>query len=112
VGSLAVGDVILVPFPYSNLQTAKRRPALVAGLAERGDVILCQITSQPFSSIAAVAIRSASVSGDGLARDSYARPDKLFTMDPALAMRRLGRLDRALTQEIRARISAIFRDEA
>ncbi|HUS88975.1 MAG TPA: hypothetical protein VMW91_06340 [Desulfosporosinus sp.] len=40
------GDVVVVPFPFSDLAQAKRRPALI--LAELGgdDRILCQITSQ------------------------------------------------------------------
>jgi mRNA interferase MazF len=71
---LQLGEVILVPFPFSNLEAAKKRPALVAATAEFGDVILCQITSQPFSSTTAVAIRPTDLPGDGLNRDSYAAP--------------------------------------
>ena len=108
MGSLAVGDVVLVPFPYTNLESAKKRPALVAGLAEFGDVILCQITSRPFSSSNAVAIEAGDISGVGLTRNSFARPDKLFTADPAIALRKLGRLDANLTQRVRAKIVTIF----
>ena len=40
------GDVVVVPFPFSNLSQAKRRPALVVVDLEGDDIILCQITSQ------------------------------------------------------------------
>lgn len=40
------GDVVVVPFPFSDLTQAKRRPALVITALEGDDVILCQITSQ------------------------------------------------------------------
>ena len=40
------GDVVVVPFPFSNLSQAKRRPALVVVDLEDDDIILCQITSQ------------------------------------------------------------------
>jgi mRNA interferase MazF len=40
------GDVVVVPFPFSDLTQAKRRPALVISTLEGDDVILCQITSQ------------------------------------------------------------------
>jgi mRNA interferase MazF len=45
--SLAAGSVTLIPFPFSDLSQSKIRPALVLANAERGDWILCQITSKP-----------------------------------------------------------------
>jgi mRNA interferase MazF len=40
------GDVVVVPFPFSDLSQSKRRPALVLAQIEGNDRILCQITSQ------------------------------------------------------------------
>jgi mRNA interferase MazF len=40
------GDVVVVPFPFSDLTQTKRRPALVVTTLEGNDLILCQITSQ------------------------------------------------------------------
>jgi hypothetical protein len=40
------GDVVVVPFPFSDLRNAKRRPALVLAKLAGDDLILCQITSQ------------------------------------------------------------------
>ncbi len=40
------GDVVVVPFPFSDLTQAKRRPALVVSKLEGNDLILCQITSE------------------------------------------------------------------
>jgi len=39
------GDVVVIPFPFSDLSQAKRRPALVLAELEGNDRILCQITS-------------------------------------------------------------------
>lgn len=40
------GDVVVVPFPFSNLTDTKKRPALVIAALSGDDLILCQITSQ------------------------------------------------------------------
>ena len=40
------GDVVVVPFPFSDLTDAKRRPALILAELDGEDRILCQITSQ------------------------------------------------------------------
>lgn len=40
------GDVVVVPFPFSDLSQAKKRPALVVSSLEGDDVILVQITSK------------------------------------------------------------------
>ncbi|MFN3333155.1 MAG: type II toxin-antitoxin system PemK/MazF family toxin [Caldilinea sp.] len=41
------GDVVVLPFPFSNLAASKRRPALVvANAGPHDDVILCMITSR------------------------------------------------------------------
>jgi len=40
------GDVVVLPFPYSDLSASKKRPALVLADLKGDDIILCQITSQ------------------------------------------------------------------
>jgi mRNA interferase MazF len=38
------GDVVVVPFPFSDLTAAKRRPALGVAELSGDDLMLCQIT--------------------------------------------------------------------
>lgn len=40
------GEVVIIPFPFSDLSGAKRRPALVIADWNADDIILCQITSK------------------------------------------------------------------
>jgi hypothetical protein len=40
------GEVVVIPFPFSDLSGSKRRPALVLADLPGADLILCQITSQ------------------------------------------------------------------
>jgi mRNA interferase MazF len=49
MGKPVAGDVVVLPFPQSNLQPGKRRPVLVVADLAGSDLILCQITSQSHS---------------------------------------------------------------
>src|SRR5215208_7134732 len=50
----SAGEVVLVPFPFSDLSQSKVRPAVCLADAGRGDWVLCQITSSPYGDPAAV----------------------------------------------------------
>jgi len=54
VGKPVAGDVVVLPFPQTNLQTGKRRPALVVADLSGDDLILCQITTQARSDVYSV----------------------------------------------------------
>jgi mRNA interferase MazF len=103
-----IGDVVIVPFPFSDLSDTKRRPAAVIAEAEHGDVILCQITSRPWSSTRAIRIDEDDIDGEGLQRVSYARADKLFTASASLAVRTVGTLADGKLSELRANARGLF----
>jgi len=48
MGQFVKGDVVVIPFPFSDLSSSKRRPALIVAVASSDDVILAQITSRNF----------------------------------------------------------------
>ena len=75
------GDVVVVPFPFSDLTQAKRRPALVVSALESDDLILCQITSQYIRDNYAISITDKDFKIGGLKQPSNVRPNRLFTAD-------------------------------
>ncbi len=75
----AVGTVVLVRFPFSDLSQSKLRPAVVLANAGRGDHILCQVTSKPYGDVRAVELDHTAFASGSLRLVSYARPGKLFT---------------------------------
>ncbi len=56
MGSIAAGSVVLVRFPFSDLSQAKLRPAVILADCGRGDWVMCQITSNPYSDSRAIEI--------------------------------------------------------
>lgn len=108
MGKFAIGEVVLVSFPFSNLQGQKIRPALVLAKAELDDLILCQITSKPYASKLAIRIKSDDFMNGSLPVISYVRPNKLFTANSAIIKKTAGQLTPAVTQTILKSVRSIF----
>ena len=104
------GDIVLVPFPFTDQSTAKKRPAVVisssAYHASRPDLIIMAVTSQvrPAGHIGEFQIRD--WKGAGLIKPSVVKP-VITTIEVSLVLRRLGRLEAQEQQALRTAISAI-----
>ena len=58
MGRFSAGAVVFVPFPFSDLSQSKLRPAVVLGDAGRGDLVLCQVTSNAYADPQAIGLTS------------------------------------------------------
>ena len=104
----STGSVVLVPFPFSNLAQSKLRPAVVLASAERGDWVPCQLTSNPYGDVRAVALDQAEFTAGEPRVVSYARAAKPFTAHGSLFTVDAGRLHRAsLRRIIKAVVAAL-----
>lgn len=92
MGVPSVGQVVLVPFPFSDLSRTKMRPAVVLADAGRDDWILCQITSNPYGDEKAILVSENDFQSGALRVTSYARPGKLFTANASLIVDSVGEL--------------------
>lgn len=103
-----VGDIVLVLFPFSNLRGQKLRPALVLARAEFNNVILCQITSKPYSSKTAIKLIVSEFAEGNLPITSYIRPDKLFTAESSIIQKVAGKLNQKKKRFILAVMRKMF----
>ena len=108
MGAFAAGSVVLIPFPFSDLSRTKLRPAVVLAVLDRGDCILCQVTSQPYDGESVMLTDDDFASGS-LLRVSYARPGKLFTAHESLFQREAGRLTPGCLDGVRERVVKMIR---
>ena len=108
----AAGEVVLVPFPFSDLSQSKVRPAVCLADAGRGDWILSQITSSPYGDPTAVPLDTPDFVSGGLLVASFARPGKLFTANAGLIVRSVGRLNDAALQRVLDAVVALLRPAA
>ncbi|MCL2362240.1 MAG: type II toxin-antitoxin system PemK/MazF family toxin [Defluviitaleaceae bacterium] len=108
MGKFVKGDVVVLPFPFSDLSSSKRRPALVVAIASSDDVILAQITSRNFSDNYAVELSDADFSDGVLNVLSNIRPNKLFTAEVGLIINKVGNIKLQKMKEIAATITALI----
>ena len=107
------GDVVLVPFPFTDLTGQKRRPAIVLAVgAHSDDVILAFISSIVPKTLAKadvlLQIGNKHFKQTGLKVSSIIRLNKLATIEKRLIRRRLGKLHATQLPKIdRALIAAL-----
>jgi len=94
------GDVVVVPFPFSDLTQTKRRPALVLAELEGDDLILCQITSRWVHDKYTIPLDDVDFDEGGLRQPSYIRPNRLFTAEKSIILYRAGRLKPEKIKEV------------
>ena len=98
------GDLVGIPFPYSNLKAEKRRPVLVITQQDRhGDFISAAVTSVPTAECS-VFIDNTSMKTGRLPRQSWIRCDKIFTLSKSAIVRQYGSLDNMAFKNVREKI--------
>jgi len=108
MGKPVVGEVVVLPFPQSDLQVGKRRPALVVAELAGDDLILCQITTQSRHDSYSVPLASNDFERGRLNVDSFVRANRIFTVDHAVIIYTAAMIKPSKLDEVRARIRQLF----
>jgi mRNA interferase MazF len=89
------GDLVLVPFPFTDQSATKRRPAVVVSSSAyhraRPDLLIMAVTSQHPSTLSVGEVQVQDWRSAGLLKPSVIKP-VLTTIDPSLVLKKLGRL--------------------
>lgn len=102
MGKFIKGDVVVAPFPFSDLSSAKKRPVVVIAALDGEDVLVCQITStsKSITDNYAVPLTDNDFSTGGLRQVSNIRPNRLFTADGNIILYSAGVLRTDKMQEV------------
>ncbi|MDJ0718560.1 MAG: type II toxin-antitoxin system PemK/MazF family toxin [Prochloraceae cyanobacterium] len=111
--SLAKGDVVLVPFPFTDLTQTKLRPAVVLWVDSAGnDVTVCFISSQNLTNIRPdefyLDSKDPEFSGTGLKLASKVRVSRIVTIERSFITRRIGKLGINQTVELNKTLIKTF----
>ena len=106
MGKFVKGDVVIIPFPFSDLTGNKKRPAFVVADLPGDDLIVCQITSKSKSDPLALPVEASDFISGGLPVDSFLRPNKIFTADKNIILSVAGKLSET---KIRDAVNSIIK---
>ncbi|MCX6742064.1 MAG: type II toxin-antitoxin system PemK/MazF family toxin [Candidatus Pacearchaeota archaeon] len=102
--SIKQRDIILIPFPYSDLNGIKKRPALILSgkdyLSKNNDVICCAMTSSPKNFDRGVMITNIDLDLGHLDFDTAVIPCKLFNSHKHMIIKHIGRLNIKKSKEV------------
>lgn len=98
-------DIILIPFPLTDLASQKIRPALQLSDKSDEDIVLCAISTKKHS---AYDIKIIPTEANGLKKVSYIRSNKIATIEKRLALAKLGDLDTKTKKSVQSKLKTLF----
>jgi mRNA interferase MazF len=100
------GNIVLIPFPYTDLSGSKLRPALI--LAETSlDVTVSFITTQlQWQEATDIILQASLVSG--IKKTSLIRLSKIATIKKALITGKIGTINQVQTADLNKKLKIIF----
>ena len=105
------GDVVIVPFPFSNLSAVKQRPVLILSNNiyndESQDVITCGITSNLSNTAHSILVGSNDLEEGSIPKTSRIKADKLFTLEKTLIIKKVATVNKATLKEVKEELMRI-----
>jgi mRNA interferase MazF len=103
--SLGKGDIILVPFPFTDLSQTKLRPAVVLHIdSVNNDITVCFISFQALTNLSleefAINPSDPEFISTGLRVASKVRVSRIVTLEKSLVTRRIGKLGISQIQQL------------
>src|SRR5574341_784092 len=99
------GDIMLIPVPFTDLSSHKRRPVIVisndAYNRRTSDIVVVAVTSNPAPVQYGFTITSSDLTQGALKRPSTVRADKIYTLSQSMVVKTFGRVSATTLDRIR-----------
>ena len=103
------GDVVITPFPFSDLTSSVKRPALVVASLKGDEIILCQITTKDRPDPYKTGLRTDDFESGDLRINSFIMSSRLFTLKNSIISYKAGKLNNKKIKEVEEKICEIIR---
>jgi len=104
----AKGDVVVLPFPYTDLLSIKKRPALVIAALKGNNIILAQITTNQRDDEDLISLTKKDFASGFLKCDSFIMASLIFTADNSRVEYKAGRIKQEKIKEVQNKLCEIF----
>jgi len=102
------GDILLVPIPFTDLSSQKRRPVIVvsnnAYNQKTTDLIVVAMTSNPIETDYSFTLTSADLEKGTLNHPGKVRVDKIYTISKSIVVKAFGRVNGKVMERIRSEL--------
>lgn len=99
------GEIVLIPIPFTDLSSQKRRPVIIvsndAYNAKSDDIVVVAMTSNPSSVDYSFTITAAELEKGTLNRPSKIRVDKIYTLSQSIIVKTFGQVNTKTLERIR-----------
>ena len=102
------GDIVVIPFPFSDLSDTKKRPALVLADLHGDDIILCQITSQFTKDNYSIPLKDHDFLSGKLDVPSNIRPNRIFTADKNIVIKKVALINKTTFDSVVQKIISML----
>ncbi len=105
------GDILLVPIPFTDLSSQKRRPVIVVSNNSYNqrttDLIVVAMTSNPVEAEYSFTITSADLEKGKLNHPGKVRVDKIYTISKSIVVKTFGRVNEGVLARIRKELNLL-----
>ncbi len=108
---MKAGDVVIVPFPFSDLSSGKVRPALIVSgkdFNKSRNFLLVAISTKPGIKELSVPLSQQNLSVGELQKSSFIRLQNIFTLEKRMVIKKVGVLNNDFYQKIREKLVGIL----
>ncbi|WP_061214110.1 type II toxin-antitoxin system PemK/MazF family toxin [Syntrophomonas wolfei] len=107
------GEIVLIPIPFSNLQSIKKRPVLIISNDYynelTGDIIVLAITSNLNEKKYSIEITDDNLDEGQLKIKSCIRCDKIYTLSQEIIVSKFGIVSHDIMEKVRSKISELIK---
>jgi len=106
------GDILLIPIPYSDLTSNKKRPVLVLSNDEYNtkteDIIVAAITSNITSKEYSILISNKDLQEGNLQVNSCIRVDKIYTLSQSIVIKKFGAVKPEIINNVKEKLRKLI----
>lgn len=102
------GDVVVLPFPYTDFSGVKKRPALIIATLKGDNVILAQITTNKRDDEDLVSLKIDDFASGSLKFDSFVMVSLIFTANLSMIEYKAGKIKNDKINQVEKKLIELF----